>query len=164
MRQRRTADEPNLHPFTCVSSWSGDNTLPLAASARLCLLPHCTLMRVVIQWRFPLADVLSSPGHSSNCRRHRQRLWPFRTRFDRFPPRCPQSFGVIKITTHVASQKGLADQQRLHPEPLNQPDPLDPPFTGCVKVLVVVARKPAGVQQDDSLQQNTRARAAACAL
>lgn len=39
--------------------------LAFAASARLCLLSHCTLMHVVIRWRFPLADVLSSPGLSS---------------------------------------------------------------------------------------------------
>lgn len=55
----------NLHPFTLVSLRRGDSMLPLAASTRLCLLPLCTLMRVVIQCRFPLADVLSSPGHSS---------------------------------------------------------------------------------------------------
>lgn len=57
----------------------------------------------------------------------------------------------------LVSQDGPADQR---PEPLNEPAPLDPWFTGCVKVCVVVGDggKPAEVQQEDSLQHNTAAR------
>lgn len=64
---------------------------------------------------------------------------------------------------HLVSQEGLADQQRLHPEPLNEAALFDPSFTRGVKVFVVVGGgwKPAEVQQEDSLQQNTTARVAA---
>lgn len=99
------------------------------------------------------------------CPRHRLRRRRFRTRFEStsFLPRCPRSFGgggrVAEITARVAFGVSGKDQQTN----MNEPAPLHPPFTGCVKVCVVVGDggKPAEVQQQNSLQQNTAARAAA---
>lgn len=38
----------------------------------------------------------------------------------------------------LGPEEGRAEQQCLHPEPLNEPGLLDPSFSGCVKVFVVV--------------------------
>lgn len=55
------------------------------------------------------------------------------------------------------------DLKGLRPEPVEELAPLDPSFIGRVRVFVVVGDvgKPAEVQQEESLQQNVPARAAA---
>lgn len=76
-----------------------------------------------------------------------------------------KALGSLKspLMLRLGPQEGGEEQQRLHREPLNEPGPLDPSSSGCVKVFVVVgdAGKPAEVQQEESLQQNSTARAAA---
>lgn len=92
---------------------AGDSMLPFAASARLCLLPHCTLMHVVIQWHFPLADVLSSPGHSPKLPPSSEAAaLPNEVQSTSFCRDAVKALGSLKsaLMLCLVSQEGLADQ------------------------------------------------------
>lgn len=126
-------------------------------------------MRVVIRWRFPLADVLSSPGQPSKpAPSSEAAALSNEVQWTNYSAVILSKLWFAPITTHVMfgiSGTAPRDLKGLHPEPVEELAPLDPSFIGRVRVFVVVGDvgKPAQVQQEASPQQNIPAGAAAYA-